>query len=223
MRPSPAALAVDDPSACCAVAAATPHEQRRKHVLRAAESCFARSGFHGASMQEICAEAQMSPGALYRYFRSKDEIIGAIADEERIRNAALLAQLRGDDDLCDRLTNLGLAHIEDMRRPGAAALMAEVIAEGMRNSAIGEKFLRNECEVRETIGSFLRELVATGEIDPVTDVGGIMSFMCALIDGIVLRTAFEPDLTRDRIEPMLRQVIIGLLRPAGARPTADRQ
>ena len=46
---------------------------RRDEILAAAQRCFARSGFHGASMQDICAEAGMSPGNLYRYFPSKDE------------------------------------------------------------------------------------------------------------------------------------------------------
>ena len=35
---------------------------RRLEILDAAQRCFARSGFHGASMQEICAEARDEPG-----------------------------------------------------------------------------------------------------------------------------------------------------------------
>ena len=42
--------------------------------LAAAQRCFVRSGFHGASMQDICAEAGMSPGNLYRYFPSKEAL-----------------------------------------------------------------------------------------------------------------------------------------------------
>ena len=57
-------------------------------------ACFARSGFHKASMQDICAEAGMSAGNLYRYFRSKEAIIAAIAEAERVRNAALFRAAR---------------------------------------------------------------------------------------------------------------------------------
>lgn len=52
---------------------------RREEILAAAKRCFSRSGFHGTSMQEICAEARMSPGSLYRYFPSKEAIIAGIA------------------------------------------------------------------------------------------------------------------------------------------------
>ena len=48
---------------------------RRDEILGAAQRCFVRSGFHGASMQDICAEAGMSPGNLYRYFPSKEALI----------------------------------------------------------------------------------------------------------------------------------------------------
>ncbi|WP_027341654.1 TetR/AcrR family transcriptional regulator [Hamadaea tsunoensis] len=54
--------------------------QRRAEILRAAARCFARDGFHATSMAAIIAEAGLSAGAVYRYFRSKDEIIVAAAE-----------------------------------------------------------------------------------------------------------------------------------------------
>ena len=56
-------------------------ERRRRQILDAAMVCFRRRGFHQATMQEICSEAGISPGALYRYFGSKSEIIAAIASD----------------------------------------------------------------------------------------------------------------------------------------------
>jgi AcrR family transcriptional regulator len=43
-------------------------ERRRRQILEAAAVCFRRRGFHQATMQEICSEAGISPGALYRFF-----------------------------------------------------------------------------------------------------------------------------------------------------------
>src|ERR1700704_4475925 len=56
---------------------------RRDEILEAAGRCFVRSGFHQTSMQEICAEAGMSAGNLYRYFPSKEAIIAGIAERDR--------------------------------------------------------------------------------------------------------------------------------------------
>src|SRR5918992_5210095 len=54
---------------------------RRRQILDAALVCFSRSGFHRTSMQQIFEESGLSPGAVYRYFKSKDQIVEAIAME----------------------------------------------------------------------------------------------------------------------------------------------
>lgn len=63
---------------------------RREQILAAATRCFARNGFHETSMQDVIAEAGLSVGAVYRYFKSKDELRGAVASENV---GALLAEL----------------------------------------------------------------------------------------------------------------------------------
>jgi TetR/AcrR family transcriptional regulator, transcriptional repressor of aconitase len=54
-------------------------DARRQQILDAARRCFVRNGFHATSMQDVLGEAGLSAGAVYRYFRSKDEIVTAIA------------------------------------------------------------------------------------------------------------------------------------------------
>ena len=54
-------------------------EARRGQILKAACRCFARGGIGETSIQDICHEAKLSVGAIYRYFRSKGQIIEAIA------------------------------------------------------------------------------------------------------------------------------------------------
>lgn len=56
-------------------------EQRREQILIAAWKCFARNGFHSTSMADVIAEAGLSAGAVYLYFKSKEEIILAVASQ----------------------------------------------------------------------------------------------------------------------------------------------
>ncbi|MGW7368178.1 TetR/AcrR family transcriptional regulator [Streptomyces sp. NPDC054841] len=56
-------------------------DARRRQILDGAARCFARNGFHATSMQDILSEVGLSAGAVYRYFRGKDELISAIAEE----------------------------------------------------------------------------------------------------------------------------------------------
>lgn len=55
-------------------------EIRREQILEAATSVFARLGVHKARMDDIVEEAGLSKGAVYWYFKSKDEIINTILD-----------------------------------------------------------------------------------------------------------------------------------------------
>jgi len=56
-------------------------ESRREQILVAAWKCFSRNGFHSTSMADVIREANLSAGAVYLYFRSKDEIIVAVATQ----------------------------------------------------------------------------------------------------------------------------------------------
>src|SRR5262245_19988937 len=56
-------------------------EARRRQILNDAMRCFAREGFHRTTMQDIFREADLSPGAVYSYFKGKDELIGGIIVE----------------------------------------------------------------------------------------------------------------------------------------------
>ncbi|MFD2474116.1 TetR/AcrR family transcriptional regulator [Amycolatopsis silviterrae] len=53
----------------------------RSQIVAAARRCFSREGFHQTSMPDIAAEANVSVGAPYRYFASKEEIIVEIAGD----------------------------------------------------------------------------------------------------------------------------------------------
>jgi AcrR family transcriptional regulator len=55
--------------------------QRRAEIIAAAAKLFAANGFHATSMADIIDEAGLSAGAFYRYFSSKEELIGAVAEK----------------------------------------------------------------------------------------------------------------------------------------------
>ena len=52
-------------------------QARRDQILAASWRCFARRGLHTTSMEDIVREANLSFGAVYLYYKSKDELIQA--------------------------------------------------------------------------------------------------------------------------------------------------
>ena len=55
--------------------------ETRAALMHAARDVFGRRGYHGASLEEIAAEAGFSTGALYYNFASKEVLFLALLDE----------------------------------------------------------------------------------------------------------------------------------------------
>lgn len=52
-------------------------ELKRNSIIQAAAQCFNRSGFHGTSMDDIAARLGVTKAALYRYVRTKHDLLFA--------------------------------------------------------------------------------------------------------------------------------------------------
>ena len=75
-----------------------PEEERRAHILAAAERAFVRYGFHAATMSQVADEANMSAGNLYRYFPSKEAIVEGHVLRDGAPVATGYARLLGTGD-----------------------------------------------------------------------------------------------------------------------------
>lgn len=186
----------------------------RQRIIDAAIACFARDGFHGASMQEICAEAVMSPGALYRYFPSKVSIIAAIAEAERQHHLLFFERLAQADDPVEALVSIGLDKLEELLGRPYASLCAEVMAEAVRNPDVCDMFYRNQVEARGHVIAALRRGQANGMVDPELDVETACQLIMAMGDGLRVHRKVDPTLTPARYRPVLQQLLRRFLRPA---------
>jgi AcrR family transcriptional regulator len=84
--PSPVAVEPGDSARATHAAARSVRtkavtEVRRSLVLDAARSAFIELGLEGASLREIAKRAGYTPGAIYSYFASKEEVYGALLGE----------------------------------------------------------------------------------------------------------------------------------------------
>jgi AcrR family transcriptional regulator len=187
----------------------------RQRIIDAAMACFARDGFHGASMQQICAEASMSPGALYRYFPSKVSIIAAIAEAERQGHLPFFERLDNADDPVEALTSIGLDKLEELLDNKLATLTAEVMAEAIRNPEVCDMFYRNQIEARGHVVTALQRGQADGTVDPTLDVETACQLIMAMGDGLRIHQGLDKTLTPARFRPVLQVLLRRFLRPPG--------
>jgi AcrR family transcriptional regulator len=196
----------------------TATQAPRQRIIDAAVACFKRDGFHGASMQQICAEANMSPGALYRYFPSKVSIITAIAEAERQGHLPFFERLDSAADPVEALASIGLDKLEQILGDRPATLTAEVMAEAIRNPEMSDMFYRNQVEARGHMVAALRRGQSEGTVDPALDVETACQLIMAMGDGLRVHQGLDDSLTPARFRPVLQVLLRRFLRPP-ATPT----
>lgn len=184
---------------------------RSEHILKAAEACFARNGFHATSMADVCAAAEMSPGNLYRYFRGKDEIIRAIVERDRAELVAWATRVERHGDIVEALAGLADDLMRRAAEPGYARIAVEVLAEAGRDPQVGEFYRRTDAEVCAIIERALAAAVRAGRIDPGLDCKAAAQWLMALGDGIVARLATDGEADRQALVQTYRRMVRGML------------
>jgi len=111
-------------------------EDRRRQILRAAMTCFARRGFHLTTMNDISAEAQISVGLIYRYFDSKDAVITFMASEHLDDLRRVLEQARRAPTLFEALELVSIRHCEEQPEHLHLSLVLDLFAEAARNEQV---------------------------------------------------------------------------------------
>jgi AcrR family transcriptional regulator len=184
---------------------------RRAEILAAAQRCFVRSGFHGASMQEICAEAGMSPGNLYRYFPSKEALMAGIAERDR----AEVAQQFASADLSQGLFNVlqGMAHHHFAEKPTEQVLLCtEVMAEARRNPDIARISASFDADVKKWLVDLLHAAAERGDIPRDIDFDGAVTMLMIIADGVWWRRALDPNFDPASVVPVFMDITRHMLR-----------
>jgi TetR/AcrR family transcriptional regulator, repressor for uid operon len=195
---------------------ATLSSDHRTRILAAAKSCFVRSGFHRATMQDVAAEAGMSAGNIYRYFRSKDEVVAAICEADRADIARSFAELEGAGDPLAAFAAIGERHLVNESRDQAVFAL-DLWAEASRNPRIAQICGDFDADIRRWVGTLLGQMASGGHAAPDLDVAAVVELLLSFGDGMLTRKAREP--TFDP-EPHVRHITnIVALAVAGMIPS----
>ena len=111
---------------------------RRTQILDAALVCFAKRGFHQASMHDISAEAGISVGLIYRYFENKDAVISAMADRHKKEIHEVLKRAQQAPTLLESLEILFTAHCCEDAPQVVSAFVVDLYAEASRNQRVAD-------------------------------------------------------------------------------------
>ena len=163
---------------------------RRQQILDAAETCFARAGFHKTTMQDIIAESQLSAGAIYNYFNSKDEIIESIAQDRHYIEREVIGNVAADSSLSDTLQALARAFTEELlTEQGVKRRRVSVLAwaEALLNPRVA-------ASVREGLDGprlALTDAVRQSDLSSDLDSDAAARMIVAMFHGFVLQMLWD--------------------------------
>ncbi|MDH5730885.1 MAG: TetR/AcrR family transcriptional regulator [Gammaproteobacteria bacterium] len=191
------------------------HKQaRRGQIVEAAIKCFSRKGFHPATMQDICKEAGLSAGAVYSYFKSKEEIIQVMAQTSAEQNDAIFASIQQDMPVRE-----ALAYIKDiffrqmLEQPlaqecGRMDLM--LMGEALSDPTIMQAYQSNIQRFVEQLSKLIRRGKTRGELKQAVDEHALASLLFATHQGLMIQMLLNQNVNTKEYDKVMDVMINSL-------------
>ena len=198
------------------ITAARANEQRER-ILDAALTCFAREGFHAATVQDIVAESGLSPGAIYGYFKGKTEIAMAIASERHAMERRRMEFALASPDIETSLQRLLDGFVLELRNPAERRwrhLAVQLWAESLSNPRLKREALGGVSQAVDVLSRMIAQAQSRGSWPKHLDPASAARVMIAILQGISLQRAWDERVDIERFAVALRM----MLDPASDKP-----
>lgn len=206
-------------------------EDRRQQILDAAGEVFARKGFKGASVKELAAAANVSPGLLYWYFQDKAQIFTALL-EQKIAGALGPVSSHVSPDLPPDLylPAFGKYYVKQIERPGNNALFRMMLS---NSHALPAGVHRVQAQlvgsVLGIVQAYLQRQIAAGRIRTCNTEMVARTFMGSIVAYLMLKHVLQdPDAVALPAETLVDGISDVVLRgilpgfPEGDEPEESR-
>ena len=207
------------------------HEQEvRDRIVHAALRVFGEQGFHGATMQDVVRESGLSVGAIYTWFKGKDDLFLAACDLASGRGfGELAARLAAGGSVVEKLA-IAVGFYFDSAEgkaelPGNADFLIQAWARADQEPSAREMLNRRREQLVLAGTMLVQEGIARGELPRWADAASIARAYTVLLDGFLLtRMEQGPAFSRDDAELQAREILAVVVAAAASsgRPLIPR-
>ena len=189
-------------------------EERRQQILDAAVRSFSRGGLHQTTIEDIRLEAELSRGAVYHYFKTKEDIIDAIRERSAVQAESIYGDMSGGDGSTTMLMDLVRATLSEMTAPESAEanrLALFLWAESLVNQRIMDgqlpSFKPYLAELAKSIADAQAEGRAVAQVDPQA----LARVIAGTVLGLQIQLTWEPEIDMDAAGQALDLMLTGKL------------
>ncbi|HWA54685.1 MAG TPA: TetR/AcrR family transcriptional regulator [Solirubrobacterales bacterium] len=192
-------------------------------MIAAAATVFARSGYEGASVEQIAEQAGYSHGAVYSNFAGKDDLFLAVFEEYMAERARELAEtqagLAEDAPLELRARALADQWMERFAADRDSFLLhLEFLAGSRREPELAERFGTRSAAMREAIAAYIaryQEEEGTEAPLPPADLALVLR---ALGIGLAIEALVSPEAVRDDLYGDFVELLVTMMREHAGAP-----
>lgn len=188
--------------------------ERRKKILDAAKSIFARKGFSATRMADIAAAADISYGLLYHYFTNKEHIFATLVQDDLEATMKLMQHaLQQPGTPWERLHWLLTEILQGIQHDPESFL---IMLQAYTNEDIPQelkKFIsRSSQHSAHTLTQLILDGQATGQIvadDPLR----LVRVLLACIQGLATEAIFHEHIPTELFPGITVESILRILKP----------
>ncbi|MEO3679009.1 TetR/AcrR family transcriptional regulator [Rheinheimera fenheensis] len=184
-------------------------DARKEQILFAAASCFSRSGFHRTTMRDILREVQLSAGAVYNYFPSKEAILQQMAERDLQSAIELLKQLSPADTFAVmRLLELMFGDLDRIVTSGGATLTVTVLAEVATNTELHQKIMPFRRKLKLEVTQFVQAYCSAQNLSITeSDITFMVDALFQLFNGAICSAALNEHVNTKKIVHLGQQLV----------------
>jgi TetR/AcrR family transcriptional regulator, transcriptional repressor of aconitase len=169
-------------------------EKQRERILDAALDCFARQGFHAATMADIVTASGLSPGAIYGYFEGKTEMVLAIATRRhQMERARMAFALKGADldTMLQRLIEQFVLGLHDPKELLWRRLAVQLWAESLSNPALKREAVFGVEQAIKALSGMIRKAQRQQRWPSGLHPASAARVLISILQGLSLQLAWE--------------------------------
>jgi TetR/AcrR family transcriptional regulator, transcriptional repressor of aconitase len=185
-------------------------DARRRQIIEAALTCFARRGFHKTTMQDVVEQSGLSPGSIYCHFPGKQDIIVAVVEERHRRERALLQrafETQGFAEAVDHLTGDFIAALRAPEERAWRRLSVQLWAESLHDQRLAVAVRDGVESPKRILARLVQRAKARGELPRTLDADATARLLIACFQGLVLQVTWDGNVDTQHCLTALKALI----------------
>lgn len=199
-------------------------ESRRQQILEAALTCFSENGFHLTGMADIVRRSGLSHGAVYIYFKSKDDLIEALAVDRHRQEAVLNSVAQASDDPIEALHALVRVYATWLTDPGGGQRRRVGVngwSEALRSERVRARVIEGIDAPRSAIMALVERAQSKRLLESDLSADSVARVLVALFQGLILQATWGEPLDVEGSGLVIDRMLGGL-ETSAAKPRQSR-